>query len=80
MSKPNGADERLPKMVRVQPYLFAYGACISIVSPSVSCYQLAKLYNRYVCCELTCKCVCFMLRRRGKVLAGGCVGENYNYN
>ncbi|GMH54745.1 hypothetical protein TrLO_g10990 [Triparma laevis f. longispina] len=48
MSKPNGADEHLPKMVRVQPYLFAYGACISIVSPSVSCYQLAKLYNRSI--------------------------------
>ncbi|GMH49275.1 hypothetical protein TrVE_jg1363 [Triparma verrucosa] len=40
--------ERMPKIARVQPYLIGYGACISIISPSISCYQLCKLYNRKI--------------------------------
>lgn len=31
--------------LEMQPYMFAYGACISVVSPGATAYQLSKIFN-----------------------------------
>ena len=36
----------LPKALTIQPYLLAYGAAISLVSPAASAHQLLKLYPK----------------------------------
>jgi len=43
------SDERQqPAFLRIQPYLLAYGAAISVFSPYASAHQLCKLYRKPV--------------------------------
>ena len=45
---PNGRPMRPLTLVEKQPYLFAYGAGISVFSPYASIYQLVKLNPQVV--------------------------------
>ena len=46
MSSAETQGGTLPKALMIQPYLLAYGAAISLVSPAASAHQLLKLFPK----------------------------------